>query len=78
MANHKTSKKTYSFRAIIEPDVPAGYHGYVPALPGCHTCGSTIEETQRNLKEAILGILETMLAHKLAIARVWSTPSLGK
>ncbi len=43
-----------SFRTIIQKDT-SGYHGYVPSLPGCHTQGRTIEETQRNLKEAIEG-----------------------
>lgn len=61
------SKKTYTFRAIIEPDEPSGYHGYVPALPGCHTCGDTVEETKENLKDAILGIIETMLDHNVPI-----------
>ena len=59
-------KKIYTFRAMIEPDEP-GYHGYVPALPGCHTCGDTIEETKENLKDAIAGIVETMLAHNVPI-----------
>ena len=60
------NRKTYTFRAMIEPDEP-GYHGYVPALPGCHTCGDTIEETKENLKDAILGIIETMLDHNVPI-----------
>lgn len=44
--------ETQTYRTIIRKDGNA-YHGFVPALPGCHTCGRTIEETQRNLKEAI-------------------------
>ncbi len=56
------AKKIYTFRAMIEPDEP-GYHGYVPALPGCHTCGDTIEETKENLKEALVGYLEVCLEH---------------
>lgn len=43
-----------TFRTIIQKDT-VGYHGYVLSLPGCHTQGKTIEETQRNLKEAIEG-----------------------
>lgn len=42
----------YTFRAIIEPD-EKGYHGFVPILRGLHTCGKTIEETKKNLREAI-------------------------
>jgi len=43
----------YTFRVIIKPDGKKSFHGYVPALSGCHTCGKTIEETKTNLKEAI-------------------------
>ena len=42
----------YTFRTIIEPD-EKGYHGFVPLLPGLHTCGETVEETKKNLKDAI-------------------------
>lgn len=44
--------KTYTYRTIIEPD-DKGYHGFVPLLRGVHTVGETIEETKKNLKEAI-------------------------
>ena len=54
--------KTYTFRAVIEKDDP-GYHGYIPALPGCHTSGETIEETRKSLKEALQGYLEVSLEH---------------
>lgn len=45
--------KIYSFRTIIEPDEPKGYHGFVPLLKGLHTSGDTIEEVKKNLKDAI-------------------------
>ncbi|NOY35906.1 MAG: type II toxin-antitoxin system HicB family antitoxin [bacterium] len=45
--------KLYSFRTIIEPDEPRGYHGFVPLLKGIHTCGETVQEVKKNLKEAI-------------------------
>lgn len=44
--------KMYTFRTIIEPD-EEGYHGFVPLLRGVHTVGKTIEETKKNLHEAI-------------------------
>lgn len=47
---------TLTYRTIIEKD-GKHYHGYVPALPGCHTQGKTIEETQKNLKIAMEGWL---------------------
>ncbi len=49
--------KMYTYRTIIEPD-EKGYHGFVPLLKGVHTVGETIEETRRNLEEAIRCHLE--------------------
>lgn len=43
-----------TYRTIIQKD-DKYYHGSVPALPGCHTQGVTIEETQKNLEEAMIG-----------------------
>lgn len=45
--------KLYTFRVIIEPEKPKGYHGFVPFLHGIHTYGNTISEVKKNLKEAI-------------------------
>jgi len=58
--------KTYTFRAIIEPD-EGGYHGYVPALRGCHTCGDTIEETKENLKDAIEAFVASIIDDGLVV-----------
>jgi predicted RNase H-like HicB family nuclease len=56
--------KIYTFRVIIEPDRPTGYHGFVPLLKGVHTQGETIEEVKRNLKEAIICHLQGLLKDK--------------
>jgi len=34
----------------------------VPALPGCHTQGETLEETERNVREAIELYLSSIAA----------------
>jgi len=52
--------QTYQFTVIIEPDED-GYHAFVPALPGCHSFGDTIEEAQQNIQEAIALHVESML-----------------
>lgn len=52
--------KTYTFRTIIEAD-EKGYHGFVPLLKGVHTAGNTIEETKKNLDEAIQCHLEGLI-----------------
>jgi len=54
--------KILTFRTIIQKDGKY-YHGYVPSLPGCHTNGSTIEETKKYLKEAIEGYVESLIVH---------------
>ncbi len=59
--------KTFSFRTIIEPDDPKGYHGFVPALKGVHTCGDTIEEVRQNLQDAIKCHLEALALDKITI-----------
>lgn len=63
MAKNKISS-IYTFRIIIEPDEPSGYHGFVPLLRGVHTCGKTIEEVKKNLKEAIKCHLQGLLKDK--------------
>ena len=50
----------YQFTVVIEPD-ERGYHAFVPALPGCHSFGDTVEETQANILEAIEAHVESML-----------------
>jgi predicted RNase H-like HicB family nuclease len=43
--------------AVFEKS-PYGYTGYVEELPGANTQGETLEETKRNLIEAIQLVLE--------------------
>lgn len=59
--------KIYTFRIIIEPEKPSGYHGFVPLLKGVHTQGETIEEVKKNLKEAIICHLQGLLKDKESI-----------
>jgi predicted RNase H-like HicB family nuclease len=44
--------------AVFEK-VKEGYIGYVEELPGANTQGVTLEETKKNLKEAIELVLES-------------------
>ncbi len=50
----------YQFTVVIEPD-EHGFHAYVPALPGCHTFGDTVEEAQANIYEAMELHVEAMI-----------------
>ena len=46
--------------AVIFEQADSNWAAYVPDLPGCITTGKTIEETERNIREAIQGHLETL------------------
>ncbi len=46
--------------AIVIEKGPNNYSAYVPDLPGCITTGRTVEEIERNIREAIELHLEGM------------------
>ncbi len=46
-----------TFTAVFQK-VPQGYIGYVEELPGANTQGDMLEETRKNLKEAIARVLQ--------------------
>ncbi len=46
--------------AVIFEKAQNNWAAYVPDLPGCITTGETLEETERNIRQAIEGHLQTM------------------
>jgi predicted RNase H-like HicB family nuclease len=46
--------------AVIFEQAEHNWAAYVPDLPGCITTGSTLEETECNIREAIEGHLQTL------------------
>ncbi len=59
---------TVNLTAIVRPEPEAGgYSGSIPALPGCHTQGETLDEVRANLREAAEGWLA--VAHEDGLAR---------
>ena len=48
--------KNFSYSVYYEQAPEGGYVAFVPALPGCHTQGETLEEAERNVKEAIASV----------------------
>ena len=68
--------KQYTFRVIIEPEEPRGYHGFVPVLSGVHTYGETLDEVKRNLREAILCHIQGLAKDKEAIPQEEDTLEL--
>ncbi len=45
------------FTAVFQK-VPEGYIGFVEELPGANTQGATLDETKKNLREAVSLVLE--------------------
>ena len=39
--------------AVVIERAPGNYSAYVPDLPGCVATGQTVEETEREIREAI-------------------------
>ena len=42
-----------TYMAFVIEEAEGGYSASVPELPGCYTCGDTLDELRNNLKEAI-------------------------
>jgi len=57
---------TYTYRVIIEPD-EGGYHAFVPALPGCHTWGKTIDDVRSMVRDAIDVYMRSLAADNKTI-----------
>lgn len=60
----KRNQKIYSYSVFYETASEGGYVAFVPALPGCHTQGETLEETEENIREAIGLFIESLIIHK--------------
>jgi predicted RNase H-like HicB family nuclease len=59
----RRNTRAVSYSVFYEQAAAGGYVAFVPALPGCHTQGESLEEAERNVKEAIALYLESLLAH---------------
>lgn len=47
------NRKYLNFNVVITQDEDGVYVADCPAIPGCHSQGSTYEEAEKNIKEAI-------------------------
>lgn len=54
----------FSFEIVIEKEPEdEGYLAYSPSLPGCFSNGRTVEETKRNMREAVTQHVASLLEH---------------
>jgi predicted RNase H-like HicB family nuclease len=51
------------FRVLLQPDEDGMMVAEVPALPGCISQGATRDEALSNIREAIVGYLDSLKAH---------------
>jgi predicted RNase H-like HicB family nuclease len=58
----KRQPQGYSYSVFYEQAPEGGYVAFVPALPGCHTQGEDLEETETNVREAIALYIESLIA----------------
>jgi predicted RNase H-like HicB family nuclease len=58
----RRNTKALSYSIYYEQAPEGGFVASVPVLPGCHTQGETLEEAERNIKEAIAVYLESLAA----------------
>ncbi len=58
--------------AIVIEDAGANFSAYVPDLPGCVATGSTVEETEMAIREAVQFHLEGLRSDNLPIPRASS------
>ncbi|MEG3055726.1 MAG: type II toxin-antitoxin system HicB family antitoxin [Methanoculleus sp.] len=55
------------FAVMIWKAEEGGFWAEVPALPGCYSQGETVEETLKNIRDAIEGHVEALLQEGLGI-----------
>ena len=48
---------------VIEKAADGSFSAYVPDLPGCVTCGDTVEEARRLIEEAVRLHIESLRYH---------------
>lgn len=70
------SRQTYTILITPEPD-DSGYNVTVPALPGCLTFGTTVEEAMTMARDAIGLWLESLAAHGETIPVETKAPYLA-
>ena len=57
--NVKNQRRRYMI--VIEASEEGGYHAWCPSFAGCHSQGDTVEDTKKNIIEAIQCHLESLL-----------------
>lgn len=59
----RKASRAVSYSVFYQQAPEGGYVALVPALPGCHTQGETLEEAKSNVEEAVALYLDSLLAN---------------
>jgi predicted RNase H-like HicB family nuclease len=62
--------------AVVFEKTPHNYAAYVPDLPGCVATGKTLDEAERNIRQAIAWHLEGMRQDHVPIPEPQATAKL--
>ena len=74
----RIKKKILNYTVIFEPAEEGGFVVHVPALPGCHTQGETLDEAYRMAQDAILGYIEILRDFKEEIPQEKEAPIIAR
>jgi predicted RNase H-like HicB family nuclease len=61
------------YLVIIEKSADGSFSAYVPDLPGCVTCGDSVEEVKQLIGEAVLLHLDSLRRHSEVVPRPAAT-----
>ena len=61
---------------VIEKALDGSYSAYVPDLPGCTSCGDTVDELKRFREERELGVILAR-SHAQIVEKVGQTMAIG-
>jgi predicted RNase H-like HicB family nuclease len=64
--NDMNNMKVLNYRILLRKEPEGGYTVMVPLLPGCVSCGETIEEAIDMAKEAVELYIESLKEHGLS------------
>jgi predicted RNase H-like HicB family nuclease len=56
-----------AYLVVIEKAADGGFSAYVPDLPGCVSCGDSIEEVRTSIQEAIRLHVESLRLHRESV-----------
>jgi len=61
------------YLVVIERAADGSYSAYVPDLPGCASCGETVEDVRQSVREAIALHVEGLRSEGLDVPEPQST-----